>query len=98
MRISDWSSDVCSSDLVRADDADDAAGRQGEGQILEQQLVVIGFRQICHLDHLAPEALGNLDDDLRLAGGAVFLCLDALVEALDKIGRASCRERVCQYV
>src|SRR3546814_6127450 len=61
MRISDWSSDVCSSDLLQAGDGDDVAGAG-----LLDVLAVIGV----HLQHAA----------------------DA------QIGRASCRERVCQYV
>src|SRR3546814_3648071 len=65
MRISDWSSDVCSSDL------------------LDVQRAV----------------------DLELcveAGEPVLPGADRHVvqrrEVLDQIGRASCRERVCQYV
>src|SRR3546814_19634191 len=63
MRISDWSSDVCSSDLE---------GRADGG--------AVHFRQAfdAHAQHLG------------LGGGV----LDAAIE----IGRASCRERVCQYV
>src|SRR3546814_7621204 len=62
MRISDWSSDVCSSDLHRA------------GKLLKivGDLVIVG-------------ALGGED----VPHGA---------EAGREIGRASCRERVCQYV
>src|SRR3546814_4646558 len=64
MRISDWSSDVCSSDLVRA-------------------------RQIEKLKRLKAER------DPAVLQEA----LDALTRAADReIGRASCRERVCQYV
>src|SRR3546814_3680801 len=81
MRISDWSSDVCSSDLL-------AAEREGEAAVLgvaaehrplggaadgEEALAI---RQLDELRH----------DD---AGGA---------EGGVEIGRASCRERVCQYV
>src|SRR3546814_1278607 len=61
MRISDWSSYVCSSDL----------------------LVAKGFRDILDLDDLAAKALRHLNDDLRLAGDALFLRLDQLVEAFD---------------
>src|SRR3546814_3325279 len=70
MRISDWSSDVCSSDLVEI------------GELLELR----GAR-------LA-------DDRARLAGQPVHgqenLGVDA--DGAAEIGRASCRERVCQYV
>src|SRR3546814_11728937 len=61
MRISDWSSDVCSSDLLVAE-------RLGQS-----------FR----LDHLAAEALGCLDDDLRLARRAVGLLFHQFVKGAD---------------
>src|SRR3546814_8839278 len=62
MRISDWSSDVCSSDLIR-----------GLGQFA--------------------------DNDLYPAIDPVTTRLQKLSDlAMVQIGRASCRERVCQYV
>src|SRR3546814_14272318 len=60
MRISDWSSDVCSSDLVvsRADEADvDHAGFDGYGnpakideQVREDVVVLLGGRFDCQLE------------------------------------------------
>src|SRR3546814_9757731 len=68
MRISDWSSDVCSSDL-QADFRDDReSDRPAEPNDLEKRIPVG-----------PPHADGEL-------------------VALEQIGRASCRERVCQYV
>src|SRR3546814_2065693 len=78
MRISDWSSDVCSSDLTVA-----AVWRQ---------------------EKMADEAkrIGMLGKELyeRLAGAAGSLKKlgNRLNGAVAEIGRASCRERVCQYV
>src|SRR3546814_6921077 len=79
MRISDWSSDVCSSDLAvegcerAVRDAHLLADLEGDGRL----------RPI--------HALGDLLDDPRgLALGDRG--------RLAQIGRASCRERVCQYV
>src|SRR3546814_4526124 len=69
MRISDWSSDVCSSDLQRAP----AAGRG----LLVRRCAAFGARR------RRRAGLGTL----RPAGP-----FDG------QIGRASCRERVCQYV
>src|SRR3546814_18426339 len=63
MRISDWSSDVCSSDLYQT-------------AITEQVPNTVNVRQY----------IANIPG-VRSRG----------VEA-DQIGRASCRERVCQYV
>ena len=82
---------------VRADHADDAARRQREAQILEQQFVAIGLGQALDLDDVAAEPLGHLDQDLRLARRAVLLRLDQLVEGADaglglglaRLGRAA---------
>src|SRR3546814_5264956 len=69
MRISDWSSDVCSSDLVDR--------RQGGAVIA-----------------VADQLAGDSDTDIVLC----FQRAAADVRSEDEIGRASCRERVCQYV
>src|SRR3546814_11025617 len=78
MRISDWSSDVCSSDLSGHGVA--ATGRCRQGRVDEQA----GGR------HGAQTALMETSAD-KLS--ALLLAL-----ALHELGRASCRERVCQYV
>src|SRR3546814_3847809 len=65
MRISDWSSDVCSSDLMQHGTR--VAARQGSAGYL-----------------------------LRRSTSGVAFAVDGL--ELLKIGRASCRDRVCQYV
>src|SRR3546814_20268224 len=108
MRISDWSSDVCSSDLVTP-----LAYRTGgparyfEVEGLTARLGLItplsnNFCEGCNRMRLTCEGkifmcLGHEDHvDLKAAfraGGAE--AIDAL---LDKIGRAAGRERVCQYV
>src|SRR3546814_14134427 len=117
MRISDWSSDVCSSDL--ADDvtaAEDAAHRYalnlGEGQIaietvIDGDILVIGLVALRRLDAkfdgrivadgdrgaiIDPPLIENLD------GVAVLVINLVEIEIGCKIGRASCRARVCQYV
>src|SRR3546814_8914254 len=65
MRISDWSSDVCSSDLTRS------------------------LRQICRSGNAALAALDPENE------GSAAMTAPAPSR---QIGRASCRERVCQYV
>src|SRR3546814_3123084 len=70
MRISDWSSDVCSSDLH--------AQRRRDGK---------GLSAFAALRGGTDGAAAGGDRDGRARRGA-----DA------QIGRASCRERVCQYV
>src|SRR3546814_13751327 len=83
MRISDWSSDVCSSDLGRrsASDRDVTVGLDRVG---------IGNRAVRHFD-------GRMHRRVREGSrGAVrYLSLEGESRP---IGRASCRERVCPYV
>src|SRR3546814_8191742 len=76
MRISDWSSDVCSSDLHLAGDGDPG-------------LAVIQHGSGFQIVQFQPEPVRGLDRNAELL---VELCQRR------KIGRASCRERVCQYV
>src|SRR3546814_6678093 len=72
MRISDWSSDVCSSDLLNP--------------------------------HPDPSSWSLLDSLLRKCRPRYYLLIlsqwRGVLELLTtkEIGRASCRERVCQYV
>src|SRR3546814_2557775 len=88
MRISDWSSDVCSSDLPRA-----------VGDTLQD------------IEAITPELFGDnahkifkdIDSLLILACGTSYyagLTAKYWIESIAKIpeiGKASCRERVCQY-
>src|SRR3546814_9451436 len=86
MRISDWSSDVCPSDL------------DGDEIILGQ----IGEDRRIDRDRLADEAQVDVTLDSRIGVGFAamhLLCEDEVrVLARNENGRASCRERVCQYV
>src|SRR3546814_3331690 len=85
MRISDWSSDVCSSDLDRL-----------EGRRAAEHAPALGVEPVMQLvdDRAGP----RLADGKALLGRAtVDLALD-VVEQPDQIGSASCRGRVCQYV
>src|SRR3546814_4426034 len=88
LRISDWSSDVCSSDLELVEH-DEAAG--GNRQ-------VAGHRE----GDDAAIRIQNLDGQAVSRGRGVGIVdqLDEVVlrKLLHQIGRASCRERVCQYV
>src|SRR3546814_2079798 len=86
MRISDWSSDVCSSDLsstypVRGFDACDKV----EANFFRNGNLACARRT----GQLFGEHVG---DRLANPGGDVHF------EWRVQIGRASCRERVCQYV
>src|SRR3546814_1710324 len=86
MRISDWSSDVCSSDLAGAH-AQGLAGRPGidAGADVLGELALEKLRDATgKFDHLQPADAGTLGVGQHLA--------------VLEIGRWSCRERVCQYV
>src|SRR3546814_9158920 len=85
MRISDWSSDVCSSDLLAL-----VAQSQREA---DRQLQALEQRQERLNQELRDLNAPDPDNVERLAGDSA-----ALQEQLEEIGRASCRERVCQYV
>ena len=51
---------------VRTDDADDAARRQGEGDVLEEQVVAVGLGEPLGLDDEGPEPGPGRDQDLEL--------------------------------
>src|SRR3546814_19587909 len=107
MRISDWSSDVCSSDLQHApllllvevlDDVDGVVAvevRQRQGDVLRLQ------RLEHFLAHGDVEVGQHRQVELRAQGLYELRALLA-VEVLQQvgeveIGRASCRDRVCKY-
>src|SRR3546814_14004934 len=98
MRISDWSSDVCSSDLggalrgLAADVAGEQRGAVGIDQRQERMERAIGVPQRIGAERLlAFRGLMHLPVEPDITPVAVG-------EERRKIGRASCRERVCQYV
>src|SRR3546814_9221070 len=80
MRISDWSSDVCSSDLY------------------QPRLI----RPDMNVGHALPCRLRNdtVDqaDGRRVVSAVQQIVGRRQVGRQQEIGRASCRERVCQYV
>src|SRR3546814_1814723 len=84
LRISDWSSDVCSSDLCIID----GSFACHCGMLLNYEMhfkisCIISFRPL-----MAPDWPHRVASNER--GQFSARC--------EKIGRASCRERVCQYV
>src|SRR3546814_4948622 len=82
MRISDWSSDVCSSDLRNVGVRARLAGHA--------DVTLVGE---CGDGPSALAALQSQSPDL------VFIDVEMPgLSGLEEIGRASCRERVCQYV
>src|SRR3546814_17858719 len=97
MRISDWSSDVCSSDL--------GYGRLGETAtrlILEEfKKEVITYAEAVKRAgwHHGDDRTGEILDKLPYYGELLAQDIPPGTQlASDQIGRASWRERVCQYV
>src|SRR3546814_15905732 len=102
MRISDWSSDVCSSDLLGDQyngflDCEEVEGAGNPGDVLinrDGKLVrpkrlpsnLYQFRSGTGEDRCVMDCIASLPN------GADLLWIET------EIGRASCRERVCQYV
>src|SRR3546814_15037078 len=98
MRISDWSSDVCSSDLHRA----------GPTQHSSAHPIMLLAREGVRFEHVEPDLPGiahRVEQPHRHGDkGAIILgaSLDEehavfAASTEPEIGRASCRERVCQY-
>src|SRR3546814_8478314 len=100
MRISDWSSDVCSSDLpltaLHQPCERFGTRRERRGVAFEQlkEVALLGKQALEPGEHTAyPRFLGYIIDNAgRPRDGAKALVAER------EIGRASCRERVCQYV
>src|SRR3546814_13286448 len=121
MRISDWSSDVCSSDLTESlTKAGDLLGisQPAMSKYLRNTEDVLGYklfirkngrlRPSAEAELLIPFVTGIFDNvfsarraalDLRnnRAGRLTVAAITTLASELLQIGRASCRERVCQY-
>src|SRR3546814_15312229 len=107
VRISDWSSDVCSSDLGRLDRRADAPllDRGGEDLVAAAEAFdesvrprLFGeSREIGEVDGEAARDAARAGGDEERGEDAVARAHAAEVEGL-QIGRASCGEGVCQYV
>src|SRR3546814_17577458 len=99
MRISDWSSDVCSSDLaaligglLRYPEAlrrnEEALTRLPIGDSGDAELLGVMLDSAMCQEGLDCEGLLAILEPMKVYNRATTL----------QIGRASCRERVCQYV
>src|SRR3546814_1665552 len=105
MRISDWSSDVCSSDLVGAFAAafDAEVRRQLCEDDLTGRLLTDGQLSVEEFHLELARALRNAGPwgqhfPEPMFHGLFQVVQQRLVGDKHQIGRASCRERVCQYV
>src|SRR3546814_18281863 len=100
MRISDWSSDVCSSDLLCADHERSAAGpfaqaphRHAGGPRMKGVAIDIGTIHFIGIGGIGMSGIAEVMHNLgyKVQGTDI-------AESYVEIGRASCRERVCKYV
>src|SRR3546814_4441836 len=89
MRISDWSSDVCSSDLGPGDPEPCDYAIAATRVFLKRKLPTFG---ICLGHQIMGLAIGGKTIKMKTGHHG------ANHPVQDQIGRASCRERVCQYV
>src|SRR3546814_7446918 len=95
LRISDWSSDVCSSDLMnlrirRCELADTLAAAAARRARL---ITVADHHDLADQQRTVPHHGG---DGAGLRAGADWI--GRVLHVAAEIGRAPCRERVCQYV
>src|SRR3546814_11307264 len=114
MRISDWSSDVCSSDLSLPQRKPDPAPLRRAAELLGVAMAAVTYVGDSEVDAATAAAVGvpfllftegyrktPVEALPHRARFDRFLDLPGLLETLaaaPEIGRASCRERVWQYV
>src|SRR3546814_4966405 len=97
MRISDWSSDVCSSDLQGDVDARGVAGHR-----LVDFVKHLNTSKDALFSKVGSYEMTEEDQEVEVAfqwnTGYNADGIHSFANGINKIGRASCRERVCQYV
>src|SRR3546814_8476417 len=97
MRISDWSSDVCSSDLLALPVEQPLERRGGKEQRHRDFTPEQGREHVNRLDtreHARDEVAGI---ERRAIAAARHLVVGGAVDIVE-LGRATCRERVFKYV
>src|SRR3546814_15865406 len=113
MRISEWSSDVCSSDLADAARPDTettvpaqapAADASATAPVAadaaagaSDQTADIGIAEVIVTARRKSESLQDVPQTVNAVSNETLQKLN-IQKFEDEIGRASCRERVCQYV
>src|SRR3546814_6769595 len=102
MRISDWSSDVCSSDLYFGYARQDRRPRSSRvpisAKVVADLLQTVGVDRVLTMDLHADQIQGFFDIPVDNIYASPTLLGDLRQKNYEENGRASCRERVCQYV
>src|SRR3546814_11540676 len=111
MLISDWSSDVCSSDLLLWGNPAQTAsleaerlpakGRRQQESFGGSMAVIEGVKRVLQETLQLGDRVERFDPSTPLFGSIPecdSMAVVTVVTALEEIGSASCRERVCQYV
>src|SRR3546814_14308935 len=98
MRSSDWSSDVCSSDLTMWDKLANVNEQVLASYLKNEypQTVAVILSKI-RAEHAA-RVLASLPESFAMEVVMRMLNMESVQKEILEIGRASCRERVCQYV
>src|SRR3546814_10439262 len=100
MRISDWSSDVCSSDLFTQIDCETSFLNEVEIREIFEGMIRQVFQEVLEITLPQPFPVMGWAEAMRRFGSDkpdLRVKLE-FTDVGDQIGRASCRERVCQYV
>src|SRR3546814_7891788 len=100
MRISDWSSDLCSSDLLPVTDEAGAIRALPIAGLRLDPETITALRRAClrTIGDLADRPTAPLAARFGTAATDAPARLLGRADSRLKIGRAPCRERVCQYV
>src|SRR3546814_14602173 len=116
MRISDWSSDVCSSDLINIREVTAVARHWENGDWVETpptsvkqkfDFEAVGEKTMYLMYHEEIESLKTHLPEIQrirfwMTFGEAYITHLTVLQNVGmtriEIGRASCRERVCQYV
>src|SRR3546814_3356323 len=101
MRISDWSSDVCSSDLLGSTEFGGRLDKRRFGAESAKRRFVAGVHhRLSHENQFTGASLILTGKRQTVArrdrGGKLVAHVECQVRASDQHGSASCRENVCQ--
>src|SRR3546814_5613273 len=97
MRISDWSSDVCSSDLLIVGVGACQRIEHFGAHLQRPSIQALGAVE-CERQYLVVDIVKNVFVAFVVVSHGLSLRLHESTQVSREIGRASCREGVCQYV